>query len=147
MADLRIDPFPGYNFRVEIEGIDVAGFRSLTGLEMESESRDYRAGDDPEPFMRHQRGITNSSPLVLSRGLDPNGELFAWFSRVQSNGSVLERRTITIVQRNESGDDELEFRVFEAWPSKYRGPEYDAAGSENAEVEVEIRYTNFERQD
>jgi hypothetical protein len=32
MADERRDPFVGFNFRMEIDGVEVAGFKELAGI-------------------------------------------------------------------------------------------------------------------
>ena len=46
MPNARVDPFPRYNFLVEIDGISRAGFMTCSGLEEETEVRTYREGGD-----------------------------------------------------------------------------------------------------
>jgi len=41
---LRKDPYAGFNFLVEIDGLLVGGFTEVTGLQVETESHDYREG-------------------------------------------------------------------------------------------------------
>ena len=45
MPNARTDPLPRCNFLVEIEGIARAGFMTVSGLEEETEVREYREGD------------------------------------------------------------------------------------------------------
>src|SRR5262249_45696672 len=40
----RRDPYLGYNFAVEIEGLVAGGFSEVTGLAVEVETQDYREG-------------------------------------------------------------------------------------------------------
>jgi phage tail-like protein len=46
MAAARVDPYKNYNFRIEIDGITVAGFSECTGLSSEVEIIEYREGGD-----------------------------------------------------------------------------------------------------
>ena len=45
-ANVRTDPLPRFKFLVEIEGIKRAGFQTCSGLEEETEIREYREGGD-----------------------------------------------------------------------------------------------------
>ena len=42
----RFDPYKNFNFRVEIDGLSVAGFSECTGLETEVSVIEYREGAD-----------------------------------------------------------------------------------------------------
>ena len=43
----RVDPYRGFNFLVEIDGITQAGFQECSGLDSQTGSIDYREGADP----------------------------------------------------------------------------------------------------
>ncbi len=43
----RTDPYRGFNFMVEIDGITQAGFQEVSGLDASTDSVDYREGTDP----------------------------------------------------------------------------------------------------
>ena len=47
----RTDPFSGYNFRVEIDGITRAGFKSCAGLDTSQPATDYREGTDAMSYI------------------------------------------------------------------------------------------------
>ena len=55
-----------FNFRVEIEGITVAAFRNVEGLESETEVIEYQDGDDI--YLRKRPGRTKYSNIVLKKG-------------------------------------------------------------------------------
>ena len=43
----RIDPYRGYRFRIEIDGIDRGGFREAWGLDATQDPIEYREGTEP----------------------------------------------------------------------------------------------------
>ena len=42
----RTDPYRGFNFQLEIDGISRGGFSECSGLTAEGDSVDYREGTD-----------------------------------------------------------------------------------------------------
>ncbi|HEU5090818.1 MAG TPA: phage tail protein, partial [Roseiflexaceae bacterium] len=66
MAD-RLDPYGGYNFRVEIDGITRAGFKNCSGLEVSQNASTYREGTDKSLGMRKLPGLVSSSDVTLAR--------------------------------------------------------------------------------
>jgi phage tail-like protein len=67
-TDTRNDPFRGFNFRVEIEGLPVAAFTEVTGLTAEGDPVDYREGTDPTNNVRKLVGLRKYSNLMFKRG-------------------------------------------------------------------------------
>ena len=62
----RHDPLAGSNFRVELDGIQVARFAECHGLSSETEVILYREGGDRQ--VRLIPGLTKYSPITLKRG-------------------------------------------------------------------------------
>jgi phage tail-like protein len=46
-APPRDDPYKGFNFRVEIDGVPLAAFSEVGGLESETAVIEYRVGGEP----------------------------------------------------------------------------------------------------
>ncbi len=67
MPNARTDPFPRYQFLVEIEGIVRAGFMTVSGLEEETEVREYREGTD-QTSVRKLAGLNSYSLIVFEMG-------------------------------------------------------------------------------
>ena len=61
-ASSRHDPFAGFNFRVEIDGITVAAFSECRGLSSETEVVEYREGGNQR--IRKLPGITKFSNIT-----------------------------------------------------------------------------------
>ena len=68
MAD-RLDPYTGYNFSVELDGITRAGFRECSGLENSQNAGEYREGTDKNLSVRKLPGLVTHSDITLSRGI------------------------------------------------------------------------------
>ncbi len=70
----KSDPLAGFRFRVVIENYNALGFKSVGGLKGETTAIPYREGTD-RPIDRMIPGKTKYDPLVLKRGVDPDGTL------------------------------------------------------------------------
>ena len=74
MAD-RLDPYAGYNFAVELDGITRAGFRECSGLENSQNAGEYREGTDKNLSVRKIPGLVTHSDITLSRGITADSKL------------------------------------------------------------------------
>ena len=143
MPNARVDPFPRYRFLVEIEGISRAGFMTVSGLEEESEVREYREGGD-NSTVRKLAGLNSFAPIVLEMGSTFDTELWDWRQEVKRAGAQGNRKPISIIQQDEGGDEVKRWQVFDAWPSKFTAPEFDASSSDNAVESVEIQHEGLD---
>ncbi len=143
MANARVDPFPRYNFLVEIEGIARAGFMTVSGLEEESEVREYREGGD-NSTVRKLAGLNSYSPVVLEVGSTFDAALWDWRQKIKREGAQGNRKSISIIQQDEKREEVKRWQVFDAWPSKFPAPELDASASDNAVESVEIQHEGLD---
>ncbi len=75
----RKDPLRNFRFRVEIDGIAVAGFSEAIIGPTTTEAIDYREGTDP-PHVRKLSGLTKFGNIRLSRGIAD-----AWPTKYESS--------------------------------------------------------------
>ena len=143
MANARVDPLPRYNFLVEIEGIARAGFMTVSGLEDETEIREYREGGD-QSSVRKLAGLNSYSPIVLEMGSTFDTSLWDWRQLVKRNGAQGNRKSLSIIQQDESRNEVKRWQVFEAWPSKFMAPELDASSSDTAVESVELQHEGLD---
>lgn len=141
MAD-RTDPYAGYSFRVEIDGITRAGFKDCSGLEASQEAGTYREGTDRGLTMRKIPGLISYSDITLSRGVTSDSELWSWRLNVMSGS--MDRRNMSIVLMNDKGEDAIRWNVRNAWPTKWTGPSLDATSDEVAIETLELTHEGFE---
>jgi phage tail-like protein len=131
----RTDPYRGFNFLVEIDGITQAGFRECSGLEVTTDAVDYREGADPI-HVRKLPGLNTYSPLTLTRGITDSAELWRWRQTV-IDGRV-ERKNGSVILLDDSGTEKLRWNFSNAWPSRWSGPSFNATDNLVAVETLEI---------
>jgi phage tail-like protein len=141
MAD-RADPFGGYNFRVEIDGITRAGFKSCSGLEISQNAGPYREGTDRSLIVRKIPGLVTTSDVTLARGITNDSELWQWRKKIGSG--TVDRRNMSIVLVDETGKDVIRWNLRNCWPTKWTGPSLDATSDELAIETLVIAHEGLE---
>ena len=136
------DPFAAFNFKLEIEGITVAGFSEVTGLNQESNVIDYREGQEPIT-PRKLPGLNKFGNITLKRGISTDLSVYNWRKTV-TDGDI-ERRNASIVLQNEKHDEVVRWNLVNAWPSKYVGPDLKANANEIAIESIELTHEGVER--
>jgi phage tail-like protein len=132
----RKDPYRGFNFRVEIDGISVGSFSDVSGLSSDGDIVEYRNGDDVPLHVRKLAGLRKVSNLTLKRGYTDNRELWDWRNNVV-NG-VPDRRNGAIVLMDEQRKDVLRWEFEGGWIHKIDGPTFNAKGNDVTVESLEI---------
>ncbi len=135
-TDTRNDPFRGFNFRVEIDGIGVAGFSEVSGLTADGDPTDYREGTDPINNVRKLIALRKFPVMVFKRGYIKDDTLWRWYVRI-ANG-VSDRRNGSVVLQNEAHKDVMRWNFENAWINKIEGPALKGAGNEVAIESMEL---------
>ena len=120
------DPSPSFRFQVEIDGINVARFSEVGGLEFESETFDYKEGGQNSLVHRFP-GRYKSPNLTLKKGIATDAEtLWTWVENTMKGQIVPHNVTVTLY--DVAGANPLRVWVFQhAYPVKW------AAGAFSAE--------------
>ena len=138
----RVDPYRGFNFLVEIDGIAQAGFQECSGLDSQTASVDYREGADPN-HVRKLTGLNTFSAISLKRGITDSDELWKW--RLTAVDGKTERRNGSVVLLDEKGAEKLRWNFSNAWPSKWTGPSFNSTGNSVAIETLEITHEELTR--
>jgi phage tail-like protein len=138
----RVDPYRGFNFLVEIDGVTQAGFQEVGGLDTTTAAVDYREGNYPNHVSKLP-GLNTYSPITLKRGITDSAELWNWRQTV-IDGQPL-RKNGSIVLRDETGAEKLRWNFSEAWPSKWTGPALSAATAAVAVESLEITHEELKK--
>jgi len=125
----RIDPYKGYRFLVEIEGIQQAAFAECSGLGSEIEVVEYREGGEGSP-VRKLPGRVRYPDIILKWGVTDSRELYNW--HLQLINGTLVRKSGSIVLLDDEGQPTVRWNFADAWPSKWEGPRLIARGNEVA---------------
>ena len=131
----RKDPIRNFRFRVEIDGIQQAGFSEVSGFDITVDPIDYREGTDPT-HVRKLTGMTKYGNVTLKWGITTSMELYNWHRQIVDGDIV--RKTLAIVSVNERGEDVNRWEIVEAWPTKYDPMDFNAKGNEAGIATLEV---------
>lgn len=137
----EFDAIGNFNFKVEIEGVTVAAFQEVSGLEVTTEVVEFQDGDSL--ILRKRPGRTRYSNIVLKRGYTASDELWAWMKKV-IDGTV-ERKSGSVILSADDGSEIVRYNFFEAWPCRWKGFTLDGKGNDVAVEELEIATEKIER--
>jgi len=138
----RNDPYKSSRFLVEIEGIVQAGFSEASGFGSNVEVVEYREGGDT-PTVRKLPGKVSYPDITLKWGITDSRELYEWH-RAAVNGQV-DRKNGSILLLDDLGQEKVRWNFFEAWPSKWEGPSFNATGNEVAIDSLTVSCERVER--
>jgi phage tail-like protein len=137
----EFDHIGSYNFKVEIEGVSVAAFQEVGGLEVTTQVIEFQDGDDITT--RKRPGRTSYSNIVLKRGYIASDELWEWMSNT-IDGTV-ERKSGSVILADDTGSEIVRYNIFEAWPCRWKGFTLDGKGTDVAIEELELAVERVER--
>ena len=138
--DQRKDAYSAFSFRVEVgEGDDqqVAFFKSVSGLSVETEVVDYQEGGNTGPI-RKLAGATRYANLRLTRAFTGDRSLFDWHATIQKPNPVRVNGRISMLDRQ--GTLVATWTFVNAFPVKWSGPDFDASTNEIALETIEIAH-------
>jgi phage tail-like protein len=138
----RVDPYRGFNFLVEIDGITQAGFQEVSGLDASTDATDYREGSDPN-HVRKLTGLNKYSAITLKRGITDSDELWKWRNTVIDGKT--ERKNGSIILLDEAKQEKIRWNFFNAWPSKWTGPALNSTSTAVAVETLELTHEEVKR--
>jgi phage tail-like protein len=138
----RVDPFGSFNFLVEIDGISRGAFQSVSGFDSSIDIVEHREGGE-NTTTRKLPGLTKYSNITLKWGITDDRELYEWH-RDAVLGNV-QRKNGSIVGLDRRGTEVMRWNFFNAWPSKYDAPDFNAEGNDVAIETLELAHEGLER--
>jgi phage tail-like protein len=134
----RDDPFKGFNFLVEIDGITVAAFSEVSGLASETEVIEYRTGSDKLNTVRKLPGLTRYANIVLKRGITQDRQLWNWRRAIEQG--TADRRNGSIALLDDARNPVVRWHFVNGWVTKYDGPDLNAKANDVAIETIEIAH-------
>ncbi|MBQ1500540.1 MAG: phage tail protein [Sphingomonas sp.] len=133
------DPLRNFRYRLEIDGIEQAGFSEVAIGETSNDPIEYREGNELTT-VRKLNGLTKHANITLKWGVTDSTELTAWFQMVNDGATPLDsaRRTVVIRAQNEAGEDKAAWEVTRAWPTKYNPTDLNGKGTDVAIDQLEL---------
>ena len=133
----RNDPLRNFRYRLEIDGLQQAGFSEVSIAEIATSPIDYREGNE-DPWVRKLDGLTAFGNITLKWGITDSKDLADWHRQVVEGDIANARKTVAIIVQNEAGEDKSRFEIVEAWPCKYDPSDLNATGNEVAIDTLEL---------
>ena len=136
------DPYSGYNFHVEIDGISRGAFQEVTGLDSTVDVVEHREGGwntTPHKFP----GQTKHANIVLKYGMATDRDLITWHQSIVEG--TIDRRNGSVILLDRRGTEVARWNFVRAWPSKYTGPSLNATTDAIAIETLELVHEGLER--
>ena len=147
-----------FKFLVEIDGFTGAAFQSCSELAVNIAKIEQHEGGALIP--NKSAGRATYDDITLERGATSDEEFFNWMKQLIDasvmpaiNSSVgpgvglnepLYKKTLVITQQDRDGSPLRQWRVFNAWPTKYSAGAWDNNADENVIESLVLTYDYFE---
>ncbi len=138
-------PVPQFRFDVEIDDVGEVSFQEVSGLDMEVQSIDYRAGDSPNDSVLKIPGMNVYSNVSFKRGVyKDDNKLYEWFNEVRDNYNGPEheevKKDIHINLRSDQDEIVMTWTLTNAFPVKLTGTSLNAQANELAIETLEVTH-------
>jgi phage tail-like protein len=100
----RVDTYMNFRFRVELDGIQQAGFMECSGLGSQVEIVEYREGNDVTS-VRKLPGNVSYPDIVLKWGVTDSQELYNWHQQVIQGKLMRKKGSVVLV--DSQGNEKL----------------------------------------
>lgn len=138
----RQDPIPAFRFEVKFDDLPVAGFSEVNGLQVELDPQEYQEGGQ-NMFVHRFPNRAKQTNLTLKRGI-VDRLMWDWFYDI-TQGKV-RYRDLSIRVRDPSGSEvRMQWDFKRAFPTKWVGPDLQAAQNNLAVETLELAYHGYER--
>ena len=118
-ASTQAWPLPSFYFKISITNVGDMSCSEVSGLEMEYDIIEYRAGDSPVLTKQKMPGLRKAGEVTLKKGIFKDDKaMWDWINKVKLN--TIQRETVTINLLDESGSPVKTWEVVNAWPRKSR---------------------------
>lgn len=136
-------------FAVEIDGLEVAWFTSVSALEAEIGVVEQHEGGQLTTADK-SLGKVKFSDVTLAIGATKNRELYDWWLQVvdvAANSGLVDadyKKNLAIVQKDRDGTTKRRWNLYDAFPMKFKAGEWDANAEENVVQEMTLAYRYFD---
>ena len=140
---IRNDPYGGFGFLIEFEGLIAGGFSEVSGLQIETTIEAFKEGGLND-YQHKLPGPTNyPSNLVLKSGVTDYLMMWSWYDDVRAGN--IKRRNGSIYLLDRKGLPAMWWDVEGAYPVKWSGPELRADSNAVAVETVEFVHRGISR--
>lgn len=133
-------------FSVEIDDVEVPGWRTVTLPSSSTEEGEYREGDEAD-WEKKIWGQTTFSDLVMERGVQPGDtRIYDWREEVRMGNLDDGRKEVAVVLMDEEGEPQIRWEFENAWIKVYEPPELDAGADDDVALEkITVAFDKMDR--
>jgi phage tail-like protein len=132
---------------LEIDGITEGIFREVSGLDSETEVIEHRVTGKGGNLVVHKiPGALKWSNITLKRGITDDRKLHDWRKQIEDGQVEANRKNGSVTCYAPNGDVVAKYTFKKAWPCKWSGPGFNAAGNDLAIEEMVLAHEGIERQ-
>lgn len=129
----QYDPYKNFKFKVVIEGVTAGAFKSVEGLDSETEVVEHRSGAPRSMQWKFAVGVQDRAALdrasrlgrpgaILLKGFVPFSPLQRLLQSGQGQRTGTHTRSGRILLTASSGKPVAQWEFTNAWPCKWKGP-------------------------
>jgi phage tail-like protein len=143
---MTMDPLVSYTFCLEIDGIEAGRFSEGSGFDSEVAIVEHREnGPGGKEVIRKLPGQVKWSDITLKRGSTSQLDLWEWHQKILDGDIVGARKNGSVVVYDTMYKEVARFNFVNGWPSKWKGPDLKATGSDVALEEITIAHEGLVR--
>jgi phage tail-like protein len=138
------DGYLVHRFAVEMDGLYVAGFGELSGLQLQTEVFEYKEGG-LNTYTHKLPGQTSYSNITLKWGSTDSYALWDWYygiATARKTGTF--KKAISVIQFDGEQREIRRWNLREAFPVKWVGPNFNTSASQVGIETLEIAFADFE---
>lgn len=135
------------NFLLEVDGVEIGVFASVSGLSVTVGTEDIPEGGQ-NGFVRKLPGQMTWPNIVLSRGLIQADNLFEWLEKTSgegfaASGNKLVRCTGAITALSSDLKRLRAWNLAGCFPVRWKGPDFNVTSNDALSEELELAHEGF----
>lgn len=134
-------PLPKFNFSVDIGEFQDISFQEVTGLDISSESVEYRHGNAPNGTINMPSLLKYSDVTLKKAVFSSDNSFYNWISEIKLN--TTNRMNVSIRLLNENGDTSFTWQLINAFPIQVTPSDMNSTASEAAIESIVFAHEGF----
>jgi phage tail-like protein len=124
------DALTAARFSLTIDGVEIAQFSELAGINSEIEPVELMETNGEKLFLKKLPGKAKPATVTLKRGVTKDVGIFAWHQSVREGQLAAARKSCTLTMYDTAGTATAKYYLESAWPSKVEISALKAGASE-----------------
>jgi phage tail-like protein len=139
------DTLATHRFGVQLGGVTVESVKEISGLVVEQDVVEtMQVSAQGQPMNKKQPGAHKGGEVTITRGMDPSTAFSEWIKKTLNGDVDSARQNLTIEIMDPDGNTVRRMQLFDAWVSKWEGPNLSATQSSGAEEKATITFERIE---